>query len=594
MTDPVLPQATRRVTLEFDAHGEPNFKTVCSPKSFRMRSLAIIPPRHVIPVIFVPGIMGTNIRATKASDDKQAPAWRPPNGMLAGIGEWRRRGKQEPAVRQQQMNPKTTEVDPEGKIALPRNADQLTEAEAKRRGWGELHWDSYSKVLAELERALNDQYEDCGTDNAKEMAVWTLAKTLKKKKKDVLKEIWNPVKGDATALSDAEFTRLDDYYYPVWGCGYNWLESNEKSAQTLLKRIDEALDWYKNTKYFIPEGKVIIVTHSMGGMVTRRAAQLAPDKILGVVNGVQPVGGAPVVYRRFRAGTEVGGAIDIPGAAAATIIGWDAADITCVMANAPGPLELLPTKYYPSNWLKIEHKNGDKRDLLFSLPASDPYESIYSKRVQEVWWGMIDDTLIDPAGTIAGAGVEPIENFNTALGMARTYHDNVGLYCHPNTYAHYGADHKQNSFGSVHWTTSADLPGEVKDGLIGLPTERWTRFGKAEIGTENDGITFKLQDKTSPKKDDDPDAGDGTVPLHSGELIEQNATHVFRMKGFDHASSYKDDDVIENVLYCIAKIIQGAIPAKDLPQSKGETCTAPGTPTDSSDSASQSSPASAS
>ena len=103
-------------------------------------------------------------------------------------------------------------------------------------------------------------------------------------------------------LTDDEFRRLGDYYYPVWACGYNWLDSNEVAADRLIKRINEVMDWYKKGKYWIPMGKVIVVTHSMGGLVARRAAQKAGDNILGVVHSVLPVGGAPVVYRRFRGG----------------------------------------------------------------------------------------------------------------------------------------------------------------------------------------------------------------------------------------------------------------------------------------------------
>lgn len=563
--------------------------------------MAVVPPRHVIPVIFVPGIMGTNLRGNDKSDGyKGKSAWEPPNGKLAGLAEGGSRTFQSAVERQKQMNPDTTEVDPTGKISMPRGVDTLTAEEARRRGWGELHWDSYGGVLTELERALNDQYVNPGAKDPQVMDVWKLAKTLKKGKpgkEEYILKTWNPIKGDASALTDEEFTRLDDYFYPVWACGYNWLQSNEESAQRLVKRIQEALDWYDKTKYFIPEGKVIIITHSMGGMVTRRAAQIVEGKILGVVNGVQPMGGAPVVYRRFRAGTEVGGILDIPGAVAATIIGWSAVDITCVMANSPGPLELLPTKHYPPGWLQMEGFTNGKRDLLMpALPVADPYAEIYSKRVQDLWWGMIDETLIDPANIHKKNKMTPFDAYKIAITKARDFHETAQLYCHPNTFAHFGADAKEISFGSVHWTTHADIPSNIKDGLSGLPTGDWTKYGKAQVGTENDGINFRLQDKTKPKDDDDPDAGDGTVPLHSAALVGDNATHVFKMKGFAHAESYKNENVIENVLYCLGKIIQGAKPAKDLPQTKGETCSAPApaSASDSSESASQPSPASAS
>ena len=579
MSTPVHQKATRRLTLEFDKEGDPVFQTVCSPVSFTQGSLIVAPSRHVIPVIFVPGVMGTNLRSTKVENGKQATAWRPPNGVFDGLGEWWKRVNQEPVSRQKQLNPDTTEVDPNGPVVMPDSAMTLTREEANRRGWGELHWDSYGQVLSELERALNDQYDDCGKPMAKIMDVWAQAKNLKKAKpgqavqEDDLVTIWNPVKGAATPLTDDEFTRLDDYYYPVWACGYNWLQSNEQSADRLVKKIDEVLDWYKQTNYFIPEGKVIIVTHSMGGLVARRAAQKASDKILGVVHGVQPVGGAPVVYRRFRSGTEAGGLFDIVGAMTAVILGWDAADITCVMANAPGPLELLPTKHYPNNWLRVEKELGNgHRKLLFELPESDPYLEIYSKRVQDVWWGMVDETLIDPAKIHPEKGVAAWENYQDSLLMASNFHDKIKLDCHPNTYAHYGSDAGQISFGSVHWTTKSEIPENLKDGLSTELAEKWTKLGRADIANNNNSVTFKLDNKSKPESDVVPDAGDGTVPMQSGKLINTGAKHVFQMKGFTHAESYKDKNVIENTLYCLGKIIQGAIPAKDLAQTKGETC----------------------
>jgi hypothetical protein len=68
------------------------------------------------------------------------------------------------------------------------------------------------------------------------------------------------------------------------------------------------------------------------------------------------------------------------------------------------------------------------------------------------------------------------------------------------------------------------------------------------------------------------DSGDGTVPGVSGASIAKadGAQCVFRMKGFDHQGSYANRDVIENVMYCMGKIIQMAIAAKDLPSTKGE------------------------
>lgn len=408
-------QAYRRIPLRFDVNGNPYFDSVMSPESFKVCALGKLPPRHVIPVIFVPGIMGTNLCGNKNATKPGEPAWSPPNGKMAGLGEWFRRLHQSAAARQMQIGPERVEVDRSGKVNIPRYLFSLTNDEAKRRGWGEIHFDSYGGILAELEYALNEPFvePELPSDAQKPKDVWQVAQTLerivKNQKVDVRKE-WNPQGVTIEPLASDEFSRVSQYYYPVWVCGYNWLASNDASADQLIKRIDEAIEYYKKGSYWISTGKVIIVTHSMGGLVARRAAQklsgrgsttssddrrvggteksddanetqvkpldsggatdgsasgttsnAGPDTVLGVVHGVQPVGGAPVVYRRFRAGTEVNGTFNIEGALVAEIMGWSAADIVCVMGNSSGPLELLPTKHFAPGWLKFtRYANGKK------------------------------------------------------------------------------------------------------------------------------------------------------------------------------------------------------------------------------------------
>lgn len=582
---PVQKQAVRRVPLTFDENGDPKFDSVTSPECFKMHALGVMPPKHVIPVIFVPGIMGTNLCANGKAQKKGTPAWIPPNGALAGLGEWRRRKKQTPTERQQQLTPDHVEVDPSQKVALPKGLYTLTEEEARRRGWGEVHFDSYGGILAELELALNDQYIDAGTGNAKEMQVWTTAKTLKDAAgKDVLKE-WNPVIGDVPPLTDGELKRLADYYYPVWACGYNWLGSNEDSSDLLEKRINEAIEWYKKGKYWVSTEQVIVVTHSMGGLVGRRAAQKGASQILGVVHGVQPVGGAPVVYRRFRAGTETGGIFDLMGSIVATIIGWDAADITCLMANSAGPLELLPTKHYPAGWLRFEQERAGKRSpVTTALPVvsagdgtnvekdgvADPYTQIYNKTAQQVWWGMVDETLIDPANLAEKNGTTAVEMYSNAITTAMRFHDALKLYCHPVTYAYFGSDDKQIAFSNVSWVTRAVVPSEAAGNIPTLTSTSSTKLGSTTLTIGSQTVTFSLANRDKPESDSDPSSGDGTVPGPSGALISEGSGKmtVFRMKGFDHQHSYGDHVVQGNVLYCISKIVQGAQMVEELPDCK--------------------------
>lgn len=295
---PVHPQATRRLVMRFDKNGNPVFDSVLSPESFAPRALCILPKRHVIPVIFVPGIMGSNLRATAKHNKKQSSVWRPPNGVCTGLGEWLSRLFQLSSQRQRALTPSHCEVDRRGKIKLSESTYTLDKDEARRRGWGELHWDSYGEILLALEKALNDQYESSPDGlPSRLMPVWELARTLKypegQKDKDgnplptdALKR-WNKVAGgDCPPLTDDEIARLDDYYYPVWACGYNWLESNAESAKRLVQRIQDVLQHYNHPDcQFIPEGRVILVTHSMGGLVARAAATLAEKDILGIVHG---------------------------------------------------------------------------------------------------------------------------------------------------------------------------------------------------------------------------------------------------------------------------------------------------------------------
>ena len=559
------PKGTRRIPLEHDEKGHPIYRSILSPVSFDQRAHCIAPPIHVIPIIFVPGIMGSNLLNTLL---KQS-AWMPPNGKGEGIKEVRARKRQSPKKRQEQLNPHTTKVDPSGEITIPKDHYTITEAGARIRGWGEVHWEGYGQIMLELERALNDQYEDPGTKRATQMPIWKLAQEIKEE----TRKHWQP-SGDCPNLSADEFTHMDDYFYPVWACGYNWLQSNEDSAKTLQTRIDEVLAWYEKSGYYVPEGRVIIVTHSMGGLVARRTAQLAKEagknQILGIVHGVQPVLGAPVVYRRFRAGTESDGFFDVAGKLAAVVLGWDAADVTCVLAHSPGALELLPTKHYKPGWLKIMN---DKVELT-SLPKSDPYSEIYATKVQDVWWGMVDERLIDPAGLVKGK--PPYEAYEEALTKARDFHGNLGLDFYPNTYAHYGADASQRTYHNVRWRTavmsydeqnSPQISSSQTDSLMKTPATSSDKFGKETIvKLENQSIRFELLGKDGP--------GDATVPEPSGAAVNDMGLKLtFKMSGFEHAWSYNNRHVLDNTAYCIARIVQGATPIKNLPQ-KGTECSA--------------------
>lgn len=105
----------------------------------------------------------------------------------------------------------------------------------------------------------------------------------------------------------------------------------------------------------------ILVTHSMGGLVARAAMKLsgAEGQVFGVVHGVQPAYGAPAAYMRMKAGFE---GSDITGRIASRFLGPTGRDVTALLANAIGGLELLPDNY-PTRAFRGFLRDGEGSDM---------------------------------------------------------------------------------------------------------------------------------------------------------------------------------------------------------------------------------------
>src|ERR1035437_10381071 len=130
----------RRVRPVYDEKMSPQCHSSTSTDKCKIRALGIWPARTLVPVIFLPGIMGSNLCSKK---DK-ASAWVPPNGIGAGLGEYGRRKKQTPKERQIQLTADEVEVFEVNKdIKISDDYIALDKKEAERRHWGEIHADSY-------------------------------------------------------------------------------------------------------------------------------------------------------------------------------------------------------------------------------------------------------------------------------------------------------------------------------------------------------------------------------------------------------------------------------------------------------------------
>lgn len=543
--------------------------SVATPRAFKVRGLLRVPAEKVIPVIFVPGIMGTNLKvrpnAVVSNQFDLKPgeaAWRPPNGLVQGITEVRRWLRRDPIQRQKILSPALLEVDRSGD--LPESS--LKEEQMRQQGWGEVHVASYGALLARLQEELNTTFEQSG------------------QQRKILPH-WRKVIGCAPSrwgvrniapLTEDELLVHAGHYFPVYAVGYNWLQSCAVSAERLRERVLAIIkEWNVGTwtcKH------VILVSHSMGGLVARACAKQIPAQVLGVIHGVMPAYGAPVAYRRIACGTE-GGRFNrdigdnVPDELFAVIAGRTAEETTPVMAVSPGVLELLPNQYYPAPWLSVKtvrtvNKTEQYRDVL-NLPQGNPYDFY---RDTQSWYRMIDPALADPAKDYARLPGGVAAMISKAIGTAEQFHRSVLAdgpaaggseaattpsakakpYYHPRTYAYYGADEEHRSFGQIRWVAT-EPNGQncviTDNNLKQAHLSHCFADGTREVQVEGRfPLRFRpwLQDA----------AGDDTVPYQSGAGAAAGVLQAFRMQGYSHQGSFQHEDVILLTQYLIAKIVQ--------------------------------------
>ncbi len=360
---------------EWDDSGQ-----VCWPgiqnqkKSENAKAVLLQPPVKAIPVIFLPGVMGTNLMTNKSSQTEGI--WR--GDSLGGVylkwagvdGERRRK----------LLNPDSTKVDNRGDINQtiysPLSDDGKLFTTRRERGWGEVLSFSYGKFLSVLQGALMDDWQQALVNYGKSVPEKNgvlgqlVGKTLSEGE-------YAEITGESV-LTQGELNHFQNFLFPVHVYGYNWLQDNKTSAEGLVTFIDRTISLYKNQRGHgmpFPAGqeKVIIVTHSMGGLVARYASQVcgAKDKILGIVHGVIPDLGSPAAYRRMKVGAKQEGM-------AGAVLGNTAKELMPVLARAPAPLQLLPSAKYLSGapWLTVEGAGEDGSDV--KLPQTrDPFGEIY-------------------------------------------------------------------------------------------------------------------------------------------------------------------------------------------------------------------------
>jgi pimeloyl-ACP methyl ester carboxylesterase len=339
------------------------------------------------------------------------------------------------------------------------------------------------------------------------------------------------------------------FMFPVYGFGYNWSASNRTSGAKLAARIDEIMAEAKKVAGACE--KVILVTHSMGGLVARAAMKLsgAEGKVMGVVHGVQPAYGSPTAYTRMKAGFE-------GGMMTSNCLGPTGRDLTALLANSMGGLQLLPGKQYVTStgstrWLDIPDLPSGSHQLPL---RNDPFNDIY--RVPAVvdpepgtgpghntYWGLVDPALLRPTDvktkpknaddeTALAARIPSAAwtAYLANLAEAESLLDALGTYRHPKTWWFNGSER----------TTAETVSFELSENW--MRSEHYPSRGFRGFLRGTGGKSMQAQFK------DAEGSGDGTVPTTSSNYNGQAAASpaapankTFRK--LEHQPAYEDGDV---------------------------------------------------
>jgi hypothetical protein len=254
----------------------------------------------------------------------------------------------------------------------------------------------------------------------------------------------------------------------------------------------------------------------------------AEGNVLGVIHGVMPAFGAASAYWRMKAGFEAASNLLHPfkksmNLLASRLLGPTGRDITALLANSMGGLQLLPSKLYETNdgeksWLRI---TGSGTPGEPPRPQSgDPYAEIYrvpAGRDPSTYWGLVDPDLLAPeaANKPGGKALDQKSELMFPLGScwdyylsylkeAEKFHDELRDYLHPCTWRFHGA-----GLPTAEWI---ELRTEIDSAWFDQDT--YPARGFRSSFRDASGVLVKavLQD---PAGD-----GDGTVPVSSATMLD--------------------------------------------------------------------------
>jgi len=336
----------------------------------------------VVPIILVPGVMGTRLDFLGAG-----PNWDPDDHLamldLAAADDIERLRFLNPRRTPSRTvavfgSAATAQIEASGPLiglAAKEDPSKTVLEVYAARGWTQACWEFYGAILVQLEDKLN------------------------------------------TGRRKIEL--------PVYCVGYAWRESNIRSGNRLVSEIDRILARHKLAQ------KVVVVTHSMGGLVTRAAmASGGFQKIAGVVHCMLPADGAVVAYRRFQTGANTPFDVAQPNSpfveSIATallnrILGAERVSYAAIQSVLDGPVQLLPNNSY--NGLFLTLADGSNNNTI---------TNIYQVYAQNSPPGLVPNVGESSTGNIWQA--QDSVNLRQRIATADAFHTRISGVFHPNTF----------------------------------------------------------------------------------------------------------------------------------------------------------------
>jgi len=508
--------------------------------------------------------MGTNLMNTDVK--KNGSVWEPANGIFSGLlmlasylfKNAKKRGKE--------LDPAKTEVYEDGEIdysPLPENDLQ----KLRDRHWGGIYAAKYHGFMAKLQARLNQ----AGDDAIKgEQAVSKDWQGLLEYDPALFGRPSGKGEGTKPCLTLDEIKHLANFRFEVWAGGYNWLKSNGDAAIAINERINKILTYYQGK---LAVNKVIIITHSMGGLVAR--SLVSPQgkglnkagKVLGVIHGAMPANGAAETYISMRQGES---------GYLSPVLGRDAQEVGAVMAMAQGSLELLPFdngNYRLTNdwqggessskWLRY----GEQGNQI--LPGSKgACDEIYAA---DTWYGLLPQVNLDKLQEInkerdqkeAKKALPPDANdrqfgvkdqsttvrkdFETVIHNVKTFHMQITSVYHQDSFAFWGFEKTLPTMAGVDWQ----------------PYNGWWHPSASTTLDNGEGKTYDGQQWRKLKVIEEP--GDGTVPFASWRedrylmricFVQGQGVAPGVHKGFGHQKAFANEQALAVSMYAIAKLVQ--------------------------------------